>query len=318
MVTRYVVLFGDPVEGNPTSRMQNAAFEAAGLDWRYLDMRVRAPDLGPAVAAARLLEFGGLNLTVPHKVAVIPLLDGLEPSAQVSGACNTVVRRPDGRLVGSNTDGSGFLLSLRDEGVDPSGLEVVILGSGGAARAVSVELALAGAGHVSIAGRDEARRDELVTILRERTSVRVTALAWRGVLAVPRCDVLVDCTPVGMGRGPAALEVVPVDLSGLPPETIVCDLNPERRDTAFLRLARGRGHRTLDGLGMLARQGAAGFLAWTGEAAPLPVMMAELERVAAEQERDWAEPERDGARARAAAEPGAPAAPTWETGSQRS
>ena len=121
VATQYVALFGDPVDGNPTSRMQNAAFEAAGLDWRYLDIRVAADGLAAAISAARALGFGGLNLTIPHKVAVLPLLDELAPSAEISAACNTVVREADGRLVGSNTDGQGFLWSLRDEGIDPEG-----------------------------------------------------------------------------------------------------------------------------------------------------------------------------------------------------
>ncbi|HSM32551.1 MAG TPA: shikimate dehydrogenase [Anaerolineae bacterium] len=276
MVTQYVAVYGDPVEGNPTSIMQNAAFEHAGLDWRYLDITVPAEDLEDAIKAARVLGFGGLNLTLPHKVAVIPLLDGLEPSAQISGACNTVVRQPDGRFIGSNTDGSGFVWSLRDEGIDPRGLDVVLLGAGGAARAVAVELALAGASRVSIAGRTAPRRDELVAILRDRTDVEAVALAWEATLAVPACDVLVDCTPVGMGSGAAAEAHVDVDLGSLPSAAVVCDLNPERSDTAFLRLARARGHRTIDGLGMLARQGAAGFKAWTGQDAPLEVMIEAL------------------------------------------
>ncbi|MFO7532489.1 MAG: shikimate dehydrogenase [Candidatus Limnocylindrales bacterium] len=276
MVTQYVAVYGDPVEGNPTSIMQNAAFEHAGLDWRYLDITVPAEDLEDAIKAARVLGFGGLNLTLPHKVAVIPLLDGLEPSAQISGACNTVVRQPDGRLIGSNTDGSGFVWSLRDEGIDPRGLDVVLLGAGGAARAVAVELALAGARRVTIASRTAPRRDELVTILRDRTDVEAASLAWEATLAVPACDVLVDCTPVGMGSGAAAEAYVDVDLAGLSSGTVVCDLNPERSDTAFLRLARARGHRTIDGLGMLARQGAAGFKAWTGKDAPLEVMIEAL------------------------------------------
>jgi shikimate dehydrogenase len=276
MTTQYVAVYGDPVEGNPTSIMQNAAFEHAGLDWRYLDIRVPAEDLVEAIRAARVLGFGGLNLTLPHKVAVIPLLDGLEPSAEISGACNTVVRQPDGRLVGSNTDGSGFVWSLRDAGLDPAGLDVVLLGAGGAARAVAVELALAGAARVAVANRSASRRDELVGILGSRTSVEAVSLPWEGTLAVPACDVLVDCTPVGMGSGEAAEQHVDVDLTALSPNTVVCDLNPERSDTAFLRLARSRGHRTLDGLGMLARQGAAGFKAWTGVDAPLEVMIKAL------------------------------------------
>jgi shikimate dehydrogenase len=276
MTTQYVAVFGDPVEGNPTSIMQNAAFEHAGLDWRYLDIRVRAADLAEAVKAARLFEFGGFNCTIPHKIAVIPLLDGLEPSAEISGACNTVVRQPDGRLIGSNTDGSGFVWSIRDEGIDPAGLDVVILGAGGAARAVAVELALAGARRVTVAGRTAERREELVGILDARTQVEAVSLPWAGTLVVPACDVLVDCTPVGMGTGAAAEQRVDVDISALPPEAVVCDLNPESSDTALLRFAREHGHRTLDGLGMLARQGAAGFKAWTGVDAPLDVMIEAL------------------------------------------
>ena len=146
MLTRYIALFGDPADGNPTSKMQNAAFEHAGLDWRYIDLTVKATDLEAAMGAARMFGFSGLNLTVPHKVAVLPLLDGLEPSAEISGACNTVVRQEDGRFIGSNTDGTGFVWSLRDADIDPAGLDVVLLGAGGAARAVSVELALAAPG----------------------------------------------------------------------------------------------------------------------------------------------------------------------------
>ena len=276
MTTQYVAVFGDPVEGNPTSIMQNAAFEYAGLDWRYLDIRVRAADLEAAVKAARLFEFGGFNCTIPHKIAVLPLLDGLEPSARISGACNTVVREPDGRLIGSNTDGSGFVWSIRDEGIDPSGLDVVILGAGGAARAVAVSLALAGAKRVTIANRTAPHREELVGILDAKTDVEAVALQWEGTLAVPPCDVLVDCTPVGMGTGLAAEALVDVDLTGLASDTVVCDLNPETSDSAFLRMAAARGHRTLDGLGMLARQGAAGFEAWTGAKAPLQVMVEAL------------------------------------------
>jgi shikimate dehydrogenase len=276
MATRYIALFGDPVEGNPTSTMQNTAFEHAGLDFRYLDIRVAAEDLVRAMEAARLFGFAGLNLTLPHKVAVIPLLDGLEPSAEISGACNTVVRQSDGRLIGSNTDGSGFVRSLRDASIDPAGLDVFILGSGGAARAVAVELALAGASRVTVAARNATTREALVAILRDRTATDGRSLPWVGTLAVPPCDVLVDCTPVGMGTGEAAEASVDVDLAALSTSSVVCDLNPETAESAFLCLAAARGHRTLDGLGMLARQGAAGFTAWTGVEAPVEVMVRAL------------------------------------------
>jgi len=257
--------------------MQNAAFRSVGVDWQYLDFRVAPSQLEAAVRAARTLEFSGLNLTIPHKVAVVPLLDDLEASAEICGAVNTVRRDPDGRFVGLNTDGMGFLWALRDAGLAPDGLDVVLLGAGGAARAVAVELALAGAARIQVANRSSDRRDSLVALLRSRTRAAASGLEWTGRLRVPPCDVLVDCTPVGMGTGAAADEMVAVDLRGLAPATIACDLNPETSDSALLRTARALGHRTLGGLPMLARQGAAGFAAWTGLQAPLELMSAELE-----------------------------------------
>lgn len=281
-MTRYVALLGDPVDGNPTSRMQNAAFRATGLDWWYLDIRVEAGRLGEAVQAARVLGFGGLNLTLPHKIAVIPHLDRLERSAEISGAVNTVRREPDGRLIGLNTDGLGFLRALRDADIDPAGLAVVLLGAGGAARAVAVELALAGASRIVVANRSAGRRDELVEMIRERTPAEARGVDWTGELDPPPCDLLVNCTPIGMGSGKAAERMPPVRLEGLAPEAVVCDLNPDRAESAFLRAARTHGQRTLGGLPMLARQGAAGFEAWTGHPAPLELMIDELERVARE------------------------------------
>ena len=281
-MTRYVALFGDPVAGNPTSRMQNAAFRSTGLDWRYLDIRVEARRLGEAVQAARVLGFGGLNLTLPHKISVIPYLDGLERSAEISGAVNTVRVDPDGGLIGLNTDGLGFLHALRDAEIDPAGTTVVLLGAGGAARAVAVELALAGAALIVVASRSAGRRDELVAMIVDRTPAQSSGQDWPGELELPSCDLLVNCTPIGMGTGEAAEHIPPVRLEALSPRTIVCDLNPDRAESAFLRQARTMGHRTLGGLPMLARQGAAGFEAWTGHTAPLQLMIDQLELVAQE------------------------------------
>ena len=274
--TRLVALFGDPVSGNPTSRVQNAAFAAAGLDWRYLDFRVPAGELAPAIEAARTLRFEGWNLTIPHKVAVVPLLDELDPSARFTGAVNTVKREPDGRLRGSNTDGSGFMAALRDAGVAVIGKRAVLLGAGGAARAVAVELARAGATAITIVNRDAERGEAIVELLREQTSATARRIGWESTL--PPCDLLVNCTPIGMGTGPSAEEIPPVDLAALPRQVTVCDLNPDHRESAFLRAASARGHRTLGGLPMIARLSAACFELWTGRPAPLDVMEAELER----------------------------------------
>lgn len=275
-MSEIVALYGDPVAGNPTSVMQNAAFRAAGLDFVYVDIRVAAPELPEALLAARTLRFAGLNCTIPHKVAVIPLLDALEPSAELIGAVNTI-RREGTRLVGANTDGVGFLSALRDAGVDPAGTRAVLLGAGGAARAVASELARAGAAAIAVAGRDAARRRALVEHLRARTAVAVEELTWDGELTPPRCDLLVNCTPVGMGTGAAADAVPAVRLDALAGDAIVCDLNPDVESSAFVRAARARGLTALGGLPMLARQGAAAFEAWTGRPASLPVMVAALE-----------------------------------------
>jgi shikimate dehydrogenase len=285
-MTSYVALYGDPVEGNPTSKMHNPVFEELGLDWRYLDIHVRAEDLPAAVTAARVLGFAGLNLTIPHKVAVVPLLDELERSAEVCGAVNTVRRDTAGRLIGLNTDGVGFLRAIQDAGVDPRGLDVVLLGAGGAARAIGVELAFAGVRRITVANRTAARREALVALLSERTSVEARALPWEGTLAVPACDLVVDCTPVGMGSGDAARQVVDVDLAAVPAAAYVCDINPDRADTAFLEVARAAGHPTLAGMPMIARQGAAGFEAWTGVAPPLEMLEAALAKSAQEAEGD--------------------------------
>ena len=124
--------------------MQEAAFAAAGLNWRYITLRVAAADLPAAVAGLRAMNFQGINLTIPHKVAILSLLDEVAPDAALIGAVNTV-RRAGDRLIGENTDGKGFLRSIRDDaGIDPAGKRVVFLGAGGAARAMTVELALAG------------------------------------------------------------------------------------------------------------------------------------------------------------------------------
>ena len=138
-----VGVFGDPVEGNPTGVMEEAGFAALGLNWRYLTLKVTPADFDAAIRSLRPLHFRGINLTMPHKITVLPYLDQLSPAAQVIGAVNTVVVREDG-LYGDNTDGRGFVEALRREGVSLAGQSVTLLGAGGAAKAIAVECALAG------------------------------------------------------------------------------------------------------------------------------------------------------------------------------
>ncbi|MEJ6522858.1 MAG: shikimate dehydrogenase, partial [Opitutales bacterium] len=155
--------FGQPISENPTQVMIEAAYKHHNLDWRYLTIEVGPNDLEAAVHGAKVMGFQGFNCTIPHKVNVIQYLDGLGESASLMGAVNCVVRR-DGQLIGENTDGKGFLSSL-NEITDPKNKKVVIFGAGGAARAISVEVALAGANHITIVNRSAKRGEELTTLL---------------------------------------------------------------------------------------------------------------------------------------------------------
>ncbi|MCO6451896.1 MAG: shikimate dehydrogenase [Caldilineales bacterium] len=277
-LSELVGVFGFPVAENPTIIMQEAAFRAAGLNWRYLNIEVRPEQLPDAVTGLRAFNMRGINLTIPHKVAVIPLLDGLSPEAALMGAVNTVVAR-DGKLVGNNTDGKGFLWSLRqDAGIDPAGKEVVFLGAGGAARAMSVELALAGASRITIVNRSAERGQSLVELLNAKTPTSADFVLWSEPYRTPDdTDILVNATSIGLFPDISAMPEV--DLSSIRPDLLVCDVIPNPPHTAFLREAKARGARTLDGLGMLVGQGAIGFEMWTGVEAPVAVMRAALEEV---------------------------------------
>jgi shikimate dehydrogenase len=241
-------VLGQPVDENPTQAMIEAAFAHHGLAWRYLTIEVAPADLGAAVEGARAMGFRGFNCTIPHKLTVVPHLDLLGESARRIGAVNTVVRRGD-QLVGENTDGKGFVESLRTV-TDPKGTRVVILGAGGAARAIAVELALAGAARLTMVSR---RPREI--------PAEAELVIWDGDYAVPSdTDVLVNATPIGLY--PDADARVPVDPETFP--EIVADVIPNPPETRLLREAKARGRTTLDGLGMLVAQGAIGFELWTG------------------------------------------------------
>jgi shikimate dehydrogenase len=261
-----VGVFGSPVAENPTQPMIEAAFSAHDLDWRYLTLEVAPEGLADAVRGARAMGFRGFHLTIPHKVAVLEHLDEVGASARFIGAVNTVVAS-GGRLVGENTDGQGFLDSLRTVR-DPRGVDAVVLGAGGAARAIAVELALAGASRLTIVNRDEARGSELCALLegdvREhaRHPVEVVFVPWTGTYRVGAgVDLLVNATSIGLP--PAADAEVPVDLAALQAGAVVADVIPVR-DTPLLRRGRSSGLRALDGLGMLVAQGALSVAMWTG------------------------------------------------------
>ena len=268
-----VCCLGQPVAGNPTQFMMERAFAAAGLDWRYLTLEVAPEKLPDAVRGLRALGFRGANFTIPHKVAVIPLLDELSQAAELMGAVNCV-NRIDDKLVGENTDGKGFVQSLRGV-TDPSGKRVVILGAGGAARAIAVELGLSGASQFTIVNRQRERGEELAKLLSERVMVPATYVEWKGNYDIPPdCDVLINATSIGLGDAHAR---VPVNNATIRPELVVADVIFNPAETRFLREAAEHGATTLDGLGMLVNQAVIGFKIWTGIEPDANVMRDALE-----------------------------------------
>lgn len=254
--------------GNPTVAMVEAAFAHHGIDARYINMEVAPAQLAEAVAGLRACGYLGWNLSMPHKVSVIPLLDGLGESASVIGAVNCVVRRGT-QFIGENTDGKGFLRSLTDL-TDPRGKSVVLLGAGGAARAIAVELALAGAGRLLVVNRSPERAGPLLDTLQQSLRVQAAFHPWVGDFAVPEdADIVINATSVGLYDPEARL---PVDINTLKPNQIVADVvfNPPR--TRWLCDAEARGCRILDGLSMLVNQGVLGVEYWTGVTPDADVM----------------------------------------------
>lgn len=271
-----VGLFGHPVAENPTVVMLEAAFAELALNWRYLTIEVLPQDLAAAMQGMRAFNMRGVNLTIPHKVAVLQFLDEVKPAAALIGAVNTVIREGE-RLIGENTDGKGFMTALtHDAAVDPKGKRVVVLGAGGAARAITVELALAGAERLTVINRSPERGRELVALLNDRTPVKADFQAWNGSYAVRAgTDLLVNATSIGLF--PNVDDRPEIAYESITPGMVVCDviIAPS---TPFLDEARRHGARTLDGLGMLVYQGAIGFKLWTGIEAPVKVMYGALAR----------------------------------------
>jgi shikimate dehydrogenase len=271
-----VGVFGHPVAENPTVVMLEAAFAELGLNWRYLTIEVLPEDLAAAMKGMRAFNMRGANLTIPHKVAVLEYLDEVRPAAALMGAVNTVIREGD-RLIGENTDGKGFMTALTgDAGFDPKGKRAVVLGAGGAARAITVELSLAGVEHLTVVNRAPERGRELVALLNDRTPVSADFQPWSGAFAIPAgTDLLVNATSIGLFPDVDARPEI--EYESITPGMVVCDviIAPS---TPFLDEARRHGARTLDGLGMLVYQGAIGFKLWTGLDAPVKVMHDALAR----------------------------------------
>jgi shikimate dehydrogenase len=271
-----VGVFGYPVAENPTQAMLEPAFADMGLDWRYLTVEVRPEDLGDAVRGARAMNWRGFNCTIPHKIAVIRHLDRLNPAAEAIGAVNCVINK-DGELIGDNTDGKGFLESV--SAVRPvRGMSVVVLGAGGAARAISVELALAGAARLTIVNRTLARAEELARVVRDRIGVPAASVLWEGMYQLPEdADLVVNATSIGLY--PDVDARVPVEITSLRPRMLVCDVIPNPPRTRLIEDAESRGCTVLDGLGMLVNQGVIGVRLWSDRTPRAEVMRSALEAV---------------------------------------
>ncbi len=273
-------VFGHPVAENPTQAMIEAAYQHHHLEWRYLTIEVLPDDLADAVRGMRAMNFRGGNLTIPHKVAVIPLLDRLSEAAGLMGAVNCIVREGD-ELVGENTDGKGFVQSLR-EVCEPAGKKVVMLGAGGAARAMSVELALAGVEEITIVNRTAQRGESLVELLntkvRKKTPIDAQFVLWEGDYKIPEgTDVLINATSIGLY--PDLNARVSIDVSTINSEMIIADVIPNPPETQLIKQARELGCTVLDGLGMLVNQGVIGFQLWTGIDPDPAIMRKALEDV---------------------------------------
>jgi shikimate dehydrogenase len=277
-----VAAFGQPISENPTQVMMEAAFRHHGLDWRYLTVEVAPEGLADAVAGARAMGFRGFNCTIPHKVAVIPHLDSLGESAALMGAVNCVVRRGD-RMEGENTDGKGFVETLRRVR-DPAGQTVMLLGAGGAARAIAVELALAGVRRFIVVNRSQTRRDDLASLLKGSVSERlgrqldVSAWSWDADVRVPAdTGIVVNATSIGLYPDVGAR--IPLDIRTLAAGMVVADVIPNPARTRLIEEAEGQGATVIDGLGMLVGQGRIGIEYWTGLSPDETVMRDALARV---------------------------------------
>lgn len=268
--------FGQPVSENPTQVMMEAAYRHHGLDWRYLTIEVAPQDLAAAVAGARVMGFRGFNCTIPHKVAVIAHLDGLGESASLVGAVNCVVRRGE-KLIGENTDGKGFVKSLK-ELVDPTGKRAVIFGAGGAARAIGVEVALAGATEITIVNRSASRGKELAALLTDKVRVKTNLVAWDQDYVVPEgVDIVINATSIGLF--PDVDARLAIDVNSLRSGMVVADVIPNPPKTRLVRNATARGCKVIDGLGMLVNQGIIGVHYWSGIEPDAAVMRKALEDV---------------------------------------
>ncbi len=268
--------FGCPIDENPTGVIEEAAFEALGLNYRYLMIKVNDGDLENAIKGLKAFNMRGINTTIPHKEKVIKYLDKLSPAAELIGAVNMIIN-DDGVLYGENTDGKGYMKSLTDDGYSVKGKNVFVLGAGGASRAICTECALSGAKHITVANIVREQGEALVNMLNEKTDTKASFVFWNEALSIPaETDILSNATSVGLY--PHIDQKPNINYDTIKSNMIVTDVIFNDPNSLFLQEARKRGAKTVNGLGMLVNQAAMNFELWTGKKAPVELMIDRLKK----------------------------------------
>ncbi len=265
--TKITGIFGYPIEHTLSPLMHNAAFKAIGINFCYLPFRVKPENLGTAVDAIRALNIVGVNITIPHKVNVMSFLDEINEEALFIGAVNTILNK-DGRLTGYNTDGRGFMKSLEENGIDIKNKKVLIIGAGGAARAVGYYICKEAASLI-ISGRTRQKADRLADDLRNISKCQISVTD--SIEDLKSYDIIVNSTPLGLKED----DPLPVKIDNLFNHQVICDLI--YKETPLIKEARKRNCKTLNGLGMLLWQGVLAFRIWTSKEPPVEIMRKALE-----------------------------------------
>jgi shikimate dehydrogenase len=292
MLTMLYGIFGYPIGHSLSPLMHNTAFAHHGLEAVYLPFAVHPAHIEVAVKSIAALQMGGVNVTIPHKQAVLAWMDELSSEARLIGAVNTIHLR-DGRLHGYNTDGTGFLRALEEVDCAVAGRTVLLLGAGGAARSIAVQLCLSGIGRLLLANRTRTHAEDLAAFLKQtipHADISVVTMGESSLAAqLLDTDIVVNATSIGMHPHDPLL----LPSTALSPQHLVCDIVYRPLQTPLLRAAEQQGARTVDGLGMLLHQGAKAFEIWTGYAFPLALIRARLLEAVAEQPATRAPPQKE-------------------------
>ncbi|HEU6448701.1 MAG TPA: shikimate dehydrogenase [Verrucomicrobiae bacterium] len=270
--TRLCAVLGSPIRHSASPAMHNAAFAEFGMDWRYLAFEVDPKNLRAAIEGAKAMNFAGLNLTVPHKLLAVEMMDELDESAKIWSAVNTI-KFQNGRAIGFNTDADGLVNSLREDlNFNPRGAKVLLLGAGGAGRTAALKLAAENVAELFLVNRTQSKAEEIAAEIQKQFSSVKIAVSFPKV----KVDLVLNATSLGLKtEDPSPLDERQFSLKNA---GAVYDMIYRPAETKLLSAARNSGSKTANGLGMLLHQGAKAFEIWTGKPAPLGVMRRALEQ----------------------------------------